>query len=326
MQVVWKLFWKPLTIIKSIKSTITGHKKLKRYSIGFLFAILAAILGAMADVLPKPILEGNASFSGLNPIAMVAIIYLLNSIMFTGLLPKKNPVNEVGIRNFLLLIIIGVTEIIATTIFYLGLKNTSAVNSAILGNSDIIFTSIIATIIFREALQRKEYFSYSTILCGSIIIPVYIDLAANNYQISQFVYGDFLIIFAGLFYGIEMNVYRYLSDKIDAKRILQIISFVGGIVTISLVFLLQIPLEFEFEYMPTILISGMLGIGISVLFIVVAIKNIGAVRTILIFSTTTLFGIIFSHIILNEKIISLHLIAFVMVFIGIILLRTKMTD
>lgn len=326
MQVVWKLFWKPLTIIKSIKSTITGHKKLKRYSIGFLFAILAAILGAMADVLPKPILEGNASFSGLNPIAMVAIIYLLNSIMFTGLLPKKNPVNEVGIRNFLLLIIIGVTEIIATTIFYLGLKNTSAVNSAILGNSDIIFTSIIATIIFREALQRKEYFSYSTILCGSIIIPIYIDLAANNYQISQFVYGDFLIIFAGLFYGIEMNVYRYLSDKIDAKRILQIISFVGGIVTISLVFLLQIPLEFKFEYMPTILISGMLGIGISVLFIVVAIKNIGAVRTILIFSTTTLFGIIFSHIILNEKIISLHLIAFVMVFIGIILLRTKMTD
>ncbi|MCA2003353.1 MAG: DMT family transporter [Candidatus Nitrosotenuis sp.] len=323
---VWKLFWKPLTIIKSIKSTITGHKKLKRYSIGFLFAILAAILGAMADVLPKPILEGNASFSGLNPIAMVAIIYLLNSIMFTGLLPKKNPVNEVGIRNFLLLIIIGVTEIIATTIFYLGLKNTSAVNSAILGNSDIIFTSIIATIIFREALQRKEYFSYSTILCGSIIIPIYIDLAANNYQISQFVYGDFLIIFAGLFYGIEMNVYRYLSDKIDAKRILQIISFVGGIVTISLVFLLQIPLEFKFEYMPTILISGMLGIGISVLFIVVAIKNIGAVRTILIFSTTTLFGIIFSHIILNEKIISLHLIAFVMVFIGIILLRTKMTD
>lgn len=326
MQVVWKLFWKPLTIIKSIKSTITGHKKLKRYSIGFLFAILAAILGTMADVLPKPILEGNASFSGLNPIAMVAIIYLLNSIMFTGLLPKKNPVNEVGIRNFLLLIIIGVTEIIATTIFYLGLKNTSAVNSAILGNSDIIFTSIIATIIFREALQRKEYFSYSTILCGSIIIPIYIDLAANNYQISQFVYGDFLIIFAGLFYGIEMNVYRYLSDKIDAKRILQIISFVGGIVTISLVFLLQIPLEFKFEYMPTILISGMLGIGISVLFIVVAIKNIGAVRTILIFSTTTLFGIIFSHIILNEKIISLHLIAFVMVFIGIILLRTKMTD
>ncbi|MEM4252575.1 MAG: DMT family transporter [Candidatus Nitrosotenuis sp.] len=190
----------------------------------------------------------------------------------------------------------------------------------------IIFTSIIATIIFREALQRKEYFSYSTILCGSIIIPIYIDLAANNYQISQFVYGDFLIIFAGLFYGIEMNVYRYLSDKIDAKRILQIISFVGGIVTISLVFLLQIPLEFKFEYMPTILISGMLGIGISVLFIVVAIKNIGAVRTILIFSTTTLFGIIFSHIILNEKIISLHLIAFVMVFIGIILLRTKMTD
>ncbi len=323
---VWELFWKPLTIIKSIKSTITGHKKLKRYSIGFLFAILAAILGAMADVLPKPILEGNASFSGLNPIAMVAIIYLLNSIMFTGLVPKKNPVNEVGIRNFLLLIIIGVTEIIATTIFYLGLKNTSAVNSAILGNSDIIFTSIIAAIIFREALQRKEYFSYSTILCGSIIIPVYIDLAANNYQISQFVYGDFLIVFAGLFYGIEMNVYRYLSDKIDAKRILQIVSFVGGIVAISLVFLLQIPLEFKFEYMPTILISGMLGIGISVLFIVVAIKNIGAVRTILIFSTTTLFGIIFSHIILNEKIISLHLIAFVMVFIGIILLRTKMTD
>lgn len=320
----WHLFLKPL--IESIKSLFGNKRKLANYSIGFSFALLAAILGAIADVLPKPILEGNHAFTGLNPISMVAIMYLINGVVFTGITPKKNPLREIGKRNFFLLAIIGITEVIATSTFYFGLKNTSASNAAILGNSDIIFTSIIAMIIFREIIRGRECIPYSLIILGSVVIPVGIDLELSQYQVSEFVYGDFLIILAGLFYGIEMNIYKQVSDKINSKRIMQIVSFVGGFAALVTALVLHIPMELRLIDIPIILISGIFGIGISILFIIIAIKHIGAVRTILIFSTTTLFGIILSHTILNEEMVFLHLIAFLMVFLGTLLLRKKLTD
>lgn len=91
-------------------------------------------------------------------------------------------------------------------------------------------------------------------------------------------------------------------------------------------FLVGSPLEFNFDYLAIIVTTAIFGIGISVLFMVSAIKYIGAIRTILIFSTTTIFGIIFANIILNEEILALHGVAFVAVFMGIYLLRKKLSE
>ena len=138
--------------------------------------------------------------------------------------------------------------------------------------------------------------------------------------------GDLLIIMAGLFYGIEMNIYKYVSERVDSKRILQIISFVGGGAALGVVFFMQIPINLRLEDLPVLLTTGIFGIGLSVLFIVMAIKHIGAVRTILIFSTTTLFGILFSYLILGEEIMIAHFVAFAMVFMGIYLLRKRVAE
>ena len=89
---------------------------------------------------------------------------------------------------------------------------------------------------------------------------------------------------------------------------------------------LQIPINLRLEDLPVLLVTGIFGIGLSVLFIVMAIKHIGAVRTILIFSTTTLFGIFFSYVILGEEIVIPHFVAFAMVFIGIYLIRKKVAE
>jgi drug/metabolite transporter (DMT)-like permease len=313
-------------LINSFKTIIKDRKKLAAYSIGFSLAIAAAALNAVADVLPKPILDDGISFSGLNPISMVAVMYLINGLVFTGISAKKNPYKDVGKKNFWFLVIIGGVEITATTTFYFGLKETSAVNSAILGNSDIIFTSILAMVVFREVIRGREILPYSLILIGSVFIPVGIDLAANDFKLSKLVYGDFLVMIAGLFYGIEMNIYRYVSARIDSKRILQIVSFVGGSGALLVALALNLPIDLRLQDMPVILISGIFGIGVAVLFIVMAIKYIGAVRTILVFSTTTIFGIIYSFFLLGEEIVLPHFVAFGIVFFGIYLLRNRMAE
>ncbi len=296
----------------------------KKLFLGYLLAVFAAVLNGLADILPKPILEGDGiAFSGLSPIVMTAIIFLINGVVFTGLAKKTNPVKDVGKRNFWILIVIGIAEITATTTFYFGLRETSAVNSVILSNTDFIFTTILAMIIFSEAFRRRESFPLSLIVFGAILIPVLLDLAANNFQMSQFVFGDFLVILAGLFYGIEMNLFRYVSDKVDAKRILQIISFVAGGVALLLAVLLQLPMNLRLIDMPSILVTGVLGIGLSILFLVVAVKYIGAIRTMLIFTTQTLFGMLFAHFYLGEELQLFHFVAFAAVFSGIAMLCKK---
>lgn len=313
-------------IFNSFIGVITDRKKFAIYSIGFSLAVAAAALNAVADVLPKPILEDGISFSGLNPISMVAIMYLINGLVFTGISTKKNPYKDVGKRNFWFLIIIGAVEITATTTFYFGLRETSAVNSTILGNSDIIFTSILAMVIFREVVRGREILPYSLILIGSVFIPVSIDLYAHGFNMTELVYGDLLVIVAGLFYGIEMNIYRYVSARIDSKRILQIVSFVGGGGALLVALAFNLPFDLKLEDMPVILVSGIFGIGMAVLFIVMAIRYIGAVRTILVFSMTTVFGIIYSYFLLGEEIILPHFVAFGIVFLGICLLRNRMAE
>lgn len=298
----------------------------KKLLLGYLLAIFAAILNGLADILPKPILEGDGiEFSGLSPIAMTAVIFLINGFIFTGLAKNTNPIKDVGKKNFWFLIVIGVAEITATTTFYFGLRETSAVNTVILSNSDFIFTTILAMIIFSETIRRRETFPLSLIVFGAVLIPVVLDLNTNNFQMSQLVFGDFLVILAGLFYGIEMNLFRYVSDKVDAKRILQIISFVAGGIALFITILLQLPFNLRLIDMPSILVTGVLGIGLSILFLVVAVKYIGAIKTMLIFTTQTLFGMLFAHFYLGEELQIVHFIAFIAVFSGIAMLCKKVS-
>ena len=286
-------------------------------------------------MLPKPILD---QVDLIDPISMTGLMFLINGVFFTVVIKgynkfqKKNKsiasyrnLIKTKTRSFYFLIFAGLAEITATTIFYFGLRETSAANSAVLGNADILFTWILAFLVFRECIKRKELFPIGLILMGSIMLPILGDYIIHDMAFSSFVFGDLLVIFSGLFYGIEMILLKYVSEKINTARILEFISYIGGAVALCIAFLVKSPLEFNFDYLTIIMATAIFGIGISIFFMISYISYIGAIRTILIFSTTTIFGIIFAVTLLNETINSIHILAFVSVFAGIYLLSEKLT-
>ena len=67
------------------------------------------------------------------------------------------------------------------------------------------------------------------IVIGIIILTVTHDLCKNDPNMSSLLLGDTLIILSGLFYTVDVNLSKYVSNKIDVKRITQITSFVSGI-------------------------------------------------------------------------------------------------
>ena len=123
---------------------------------------------------------------------------------------------------------------------------------------------------------------------------------------------------------IDITFCKYVGDKFDARRVTQIVSFICAGVAISLIAIFEIPMDVDVTQMPGILVMSILGTGMSTLFFLMALKMIGTVRTVLLYSTTAVFGVIFSGLFLAETITTVDIMSLALVLTGIFLLRNKL--
>jgi len=293
---------------------------------GYYFIILAAALAALIHVISKPMLENTSNQVEINPVVMAFLIYFICGIFFTPLVKKSPGISKLLRRDVMFMILIGIAEGAGLITYFYGISTTTAVNASIFSNSEIIFALVIAMVIFKERLNIKECIPFSMIVIGMMVIPIGNDLYQNNFSFGNLVTGDILIIFSGLLYAIDVTLCKYLGDKFDVKKTVQIISFTCAAITISIIVLFQIPMNIELAQLPNILIMSIIGTGMSTLFFLMGIKLIGAVRTVLLYSTTSVFGIIFSGIILSEAITYSDVISVALVISGIAILRNKLAE
>jgi len=299
-------------------------KNINHVKLGYCFIIISAALAALFHVIGKPLLGTSGFDYEINPIVLAAVIFLLNGIFFTPLSRNTDSLSKIGGKNLILMIIVGIVEVSALITYFFGLKDSTAVNASIFSNGEVIFSLIIALIVYKEKLQKKELTPFSMILFGMMVLPLGYDFYQHGLTLSSIVFGDMLIIFSGFLYAIDINACKYISDRFDSKRITQITSLASGIFALSLIFAFQIPFDINFEQIPGIAVLAIFGTGISTLFFLIALRLIGAVRSILIYSTTSIFGIIFSAVFLLEEITIVNIISIGMVMVGIYLLRNRL--
>lgn len=296
----------------------------KKTNHGYYFIILAAALAALIHVISKPMLDGVNNQFEMNPIVMAFLIYFICGIFFTPIVKKSKIVSKISRKDLLFIALIGTAEVSGLITYFYGISTSTAVNASIFSNSEIIFALVIAMLIFKERLQIKEYVPFSMIIVGMMIIPIGNDLYLNNFSLGSLVTGDLLIIFSGLLYAIDITLCKYLGGKFDVKKVVQILSFICAAITISIIILFQIQLDIELVQLPNILIMAIIGTGMSTLFFLMGLKLIGAVRTVLLYSTTSVFGILFSGLILSETITPVNIFSSILVFAGIFLLRNRL--
>ena len=296
----------------------------KKPSFGYYFIILAAALAALIHVICKPMLEGGNGQAEINPIVMAFLIYFISGIFITPLARKSSVISKIGRKDVMFMALIGIAEGAGLIAYFYGISATTAVKASIFSNSEIIFALVIAMLIFKERLHIKECIPFSMIIIGMMVIPIGNDLYQNHFSFGNIVTGDLMIVFSGLLYAIDITLCKYLGNKFDVKKTVQIISFVCAAITISIIALFQIPMNIELSQLPNILVMSILGTGMSTLFFLMGLKLIGAVRTVLLFSTSSIFGILFSGLILSEPITPVDIFSSMLVFAGIFLLRNKL--
>lgn len=277
--------------------------------IGYISAIIAALLFGCVSTVAKPIV------STLNPLMLASLVYLISGLAITPVVKSKVSLSK---KDYSLLFVTSISgAAIAPAMFFSGLKLTTAADGSLLSNGEIIFSIILALTLFGEKLNRIGYVAMALILTGVIIVSTNLEFDRSLLKVNA---GNLLIIGATLFWGLDNNISRILSHRIDITRIIQLKSFIGGFIILVLGLLLGIPVNINLTEIPYILLLGILGFAVSLYFLLQGLSKIGTTNTMLILSLSSVFGLVLAAIILHEHISIFQIIAAVIMLFGIYLI------
>ena len=287
---------------------------LSSMTIGYICALLAAILFGAVSTLGKPPLET------LNPILVSSLVYI---VVATALVPFAHGTRIIHTRrDTLLLISISISgAIIAPILFFSGLARTSASDASLLVTTEIAISVILASLIFRENLNLRKWIAISMVLSGIVIITISNDL--EHITLPDLNIGNLMIVGAAIFWALDNNLSAIISSKLSASRLVQLKSIIGGSVLLGVTLVLQISFQMTFYQLLNIILLGSLGFGASLFFFINALRIIGTVKTVLVFSLSSVFGLLFAFIFLGENITIVQIGVVPLLFAGIYILEKR---
>lgn len=290
----------------------------KSVILGYIAAILAAALFGSISTVAKPTL------SNINPLLLSSFVYLLASLTLTPIAhsKKNNPVTSIDRKNWLLILAIATSgAIIAPSLFFIGLVDSKASDTAILSNAEVIFTVLIAITFFKEKFKPIGYLAIALVISGTIIVTANLDFSSLSLPDFGKNKGNLLILASMAFWAVDNNLSKLASEKIMVPRLVQLKGLIGGSVLLLFVVLGGLPNNIAFENLPNVLLLGIGGVGASLFFFLHSLKRIGTVRTMLIYSTSSIFGLFFAAIFLKENIGTYQIIAVSIMLFGIYLVE-----
>ncbi len=181
--------------------------------------------------------------------------------------------------------------LVGPLLLMLGLARTEAASAALLLNLEGLATVAIAWLWFHENVDRRLLLGAMAILAGAVIIS----WEGNGIVLD---FGALLVTGACLAWGIDNNVTRKLSSS-DPVMIAMIKGLVAGSVNVALAFqrgAATPPLPF----VAGAGIVGFLGIGVSFVLFVLALRHLGAARTGAYFSLAPFIGVLAAILLLHD--------------------------
>ena len=272
------------------------------------YAILAAALYALNAPVSKLLLQN------VSPTMMAGFLYLGAGIgMATISLVRSKTGHgkrEMRLTKKDLPYTLGmvVLDIAAPIFLMIGLTRTTAANASLLNNFEIVATSIIALMIFKEKIGKKLWIAIGLITLSSILLSVE---DAGSFQFS---FGSLFVLAACVCWGLENNCTRCLS-KSDPLEIVMIKGFGSGIASIIIGLVVGESLPVWSDILK-ILLLGFVSYGLSIYFYVYAQRYLGAAKTSAYYAVAPFIGVLLSFIVFREIPGVLFFIALVIMIAG----------
>ena len=271
-----------------------------------MFAFLAAVFYAINVPISKVLLQH------VGPTTMAALLYLGAGIGIgmMSLFNKKDREKAESLTKAELPYIVGmiVLDIAAPIFLMLGISYGSSANASLLGNFEIVATTVIALILFKEAVTKRLWVAIGLITLSSIL------LSFEGTDSFHFSYGSLLVIMATVCWGLENNCTRELSSK-STYQIVMLKGLCSGLgaLVIALVKKESFP---GIGYIAIALALGFVAYGLSIFMYVRAQNVLGAAKTSAYYAVNPLIGALLAFVFLSESLSWMYVIALIVMVIG----------
>lgn len=281
--------------------------------IGYISALLAAVLFGSVPTIAKPVI------SDINVLLLSSIAYLIAALTFTPIARKTK--TALAKKDYIILVAISICGAAAAPyLYFLGLHQSSASDTSLLSNVEIMFTVLFGLLFFKERLRPVGFISVALVLSGVVIITTNLQFSGSLSHLNA---GHFFILGSMVLWALDNNLSRIIATRIDTARLVQLKSAIGGLILLATVFLLGIPFDIKASQIPQVILLSAIGFGGSLYFFLQSLKRIGTIRTIMIFSMASVFGLVFASVFLHEQISAYQACAIAIMLTGIYMINRK---
>jgi drug/metabolite transporter (DMT)-like permease len=296
---------------------------------GYVGAITAALLFGISATLNKIVLNETHPLIVAVLIFLIAVIVLFfirlsplnKKILSLFKTPTKTEKTISGKDYGVLALVILFGSVIAPFLFMHGLNETTAVNTSLLLNTESLFTVVIAVAFLGERAVKKDYAAVALIITGAVFVATSGDF--QKLELTKGIFGSIFVVGACLFWGLDNNLSKIISKKRDLILITALKCFVGGAALLAISLFAGIGFSVPVMKLPYLLTVGAFGIGFSILLFLFALREIGAMKTGVIYSTSSFIGAVFAFFILNEPFTVVQMAAGIVMLYGVYLLYKK---
>ncbi|MBS6920781.1 DMT family transporter [Anaerococcus vaginalis] len=280
------------------------NKKIK----AIISSLLAAVLFAISTPLSKKLMEN------IPPTFMAGFLYLGAGvgvgIMYIFKYKKEDKSLRLDKSDFKYTIAMIGLDILAPLLLMLGIKLGSASNASLLENFEIVATSLIALIIFKEKVSSRLWIAIFFIIISSFI------LTFNGKTSLDFSIGSIFVLLATISWGLENNCTKKISEK-STYQIVTLKGIFSGLGSLFIGLLLKEKI-INYKYIFLAMILGFVAYGLSIFLYVRAQRDLGAAKTSAYYSVAPFVGAFLAFIINGERPDEKFLLALIFMIIGTI--------
>lgn len=270
------------------------------------YALLAALFYAINVPISKILLKT------VGPASMAALLYLGAGLGIGALSAfrsgDKESAQRLTRKDLPYVIGMIVLDIAAPIFLMLGISYGSSTNASLLGNFEIVATTVIALCVFKEVVSKRLWLAISLITLSSII------LSFEGIESLKFSYGSLFVLSATVCWGFENNCTRNISSK-DTYEIVTIKGIFSGGGSLVIAFIRREAFP-GMGYFAAALVLGFVAYGLSIFLYVRAQNILGAAKTSAYYAINPFVGAFLSFVFLKERLSLLYFTALAIMIAG----------